>query len=352
MSPQVVRARAPLRLGLAGGGTDLSPYCDSFGGCVLNVTIGRYAYATIAPRADGQVRFVSTDLRQEDVLPDDGTVPDEGLRLHRGVYRWVMKARQGEPLPGFTLTTSVDCPVGSGLGASSALVVAMLAAFRQWLNLGLDAMALGHAAVEIERDDLDMPGGKQDQFAAAFGGVNFLEFSSNAQVIVNPLTLDPTVAQELEAALLLVFSGASRVSSEIIEQQVAGVDRSDQDSIEATHLLKREALEMKAALLRGDMGKLADILRRGWEAKKRTSKAISTPEIERLYDSAIDAGALAGKISGAGGGGFMMLLVDPASRDVVGRRLLERGADVSGCVFTHGGAASWAAPWHDPACPV
>lgn len=342
---RTVRSRAPLRLGLAGGGTDLSPYCDEFGGSVLNVAISRYAYATIEARDDDRIEFVANDLRQRESVEVGAVLSlDAGLRLHRAVYRRVISG-MGDGAPrGLTLTTSVECPMGSGLGASSALTVAMLGAFRAWLGLPLGEFDLAHLAYEIERIDLGMAGGRQDQYAATFGGVNFMEFAANDRVIVNPLHLDEAVTNELEASLLLCFTGQSRLSSDIIGQQVAALSASDRRSVDAMHRLKRSALELKASLLRGDIDAVATIVREGWEAKRATARNISTPEAERLYDAALQSGARAGKISGAGGGGFMMLVVDPLARERVVERLSGMGADVSPCSFAQRGVTAWRAP--------
>jgi D-glycero-alpha-D-manno-heptose-7-phosphate kinase len=342
---QITRSRAPLRLGLAGGGTDLSPYCDEFGGSVLNVAISRYAYATIETREDRSVEFVANDLQRREAI-EAGTALslDDGLRLHRAVYSRVRAAVDGDMPPGLRLTTSVECPMGSGLGASSALTVAMLGAFRLWLGLPLGEFDLAHLAYEIERIDLGMAGGRQDQYAATFGGVNFMEFAANDRVIVNPLHLDDAVTNELEASIMLCFTGQSRLSSDIIRQQVAAVSSSESRSIDAMHRLKRSALEMKAALLRGEIDSVAAIVRESWEAKRATARDISTLEADRLYEAAVEAGARAGKISGAGGGGFLMLIVDPLARESVIERLSGLGAQVSPCRFEQRGVTAWRAP--------
>jgi D-glycero-alpha-D-manno-heptose-7-phosphate kinase len=339
----IVRARAPLRLGLAGGGTDVSPYCDLYGGAVLNVTISLYAYATIAPSPDGRVRFVATDLGADEVHEANSMYAVEsGLQLHRGVYnRIVADFNQGRPLP-LTLTTSVDSPLGSGLGSSSALTVAMVEAFRGLLELPLGDYDVAHLAFRIERLDVGMNGGRQDQYAATFGGVNFIEFAANDRVIVNPLSLRATVLHELESSTILFFTGASRKSSQIIDRQAAGVRGQNPKSIEAMHQLKREALELKAALLRGEFREFTDIYRRSWEAKKATAPEVTTAEIDRIYEMMImSAGALGGKVSGAGGGGSMIFFVDPARRSEAIAALEATQGQVIRCGFVSHGATSW-----------
>lgn len=339
----IVRARAPLRLGLAGGGTDVSPYCDRYGGLVLNATIDKYAYAVIEPRLDAQrVRLVAADKQEaweDDAAPAfalDGT-----LDLHKGVYnRIVREFNRGQPLP-LTMTTHTDAPPGSGLGSSSTLVVSMIKAFVEWLNLPLGEYDIARLAYEIERVDVGLAGGRQDQYAATFGGFNFMEFHSGERVVVNPLRIKNWIISELEASLLLYFGGVSRHSAQIIDEQASNVKRDDAAAIEATHALKAEAIAMKESLLKGDFQGLVQSMRIGWDAKKRMARSISNHEIDRTYELAREAGMRAGKISGAGGGGFMMLLVDPACKMNVVRALQQTQGQIFTCHFTKHGTEGW-----------
>ena len=339
----IVRARAPLRLGLAGGGTDVSPYCDLYGGLVLNATIDKYAYAVIEPRAaDRRVRFVAAD--RQDAWEGDAAGPiafDGRLDLHKGVYsRIVRQFNAGRPLP-LTLTTHTDAPPGSGLGSSSTLVVAMVKAFVEWLNLPLGEYDIARLAFEIERVDVGLAGGRQDQYAATFGGFNFMEFHPGERVVVNPLRIKDWILSELEASLLLYFGGVSRDSARIIDEQAANVQRSDAAVLEATHALKAEAIAMKENLLKGDFDGLVQSMQAGWEAKKRMARSISNRQIDDTYELAMRAGMRAGKISGAGGGGFMMLLVDPVRRMDVIRALQELPGRLYNCHFTKYGTQGW-----------
>lgn len=338
----IVRARAPLRLGLAGGGTDLSPYCDTYGGAVLNSTIARYAHATIAPSPDGMVRFRAQDIQVDEVLPCDvAATQGAKLGIHAAVWRRMVSQFLGGTPLACTITTQVDAPPGSGLGSSSALAVALVEAFRTRLSLPLGLYDLAHLAYEIERLDLGMPGGKQDQYAAAFGGTNFMEFLAEERVIVNPLRVERRFMNELESGLVTCFTGVSRRSEQIIEEQQRRMSSPQGAAIDSLHQLKQDAIDMKQALLRGEIGALASILNRSWIAKQRTASGITTDLIERLFHAAMAAGATAGKVSGAGGGGFIMFLVPPEARVGLIRALNAVEATASPVHFTNRGAESW-----------
>ncbi len=337
----IVRARVPLRLGLAGGGTDLSPYCDEHGGAVLNVTIDRYAYAFIEPTDDGLVHFVAPDIDVEESFPPDlDAIGGARLRLHAGVLRRMAAQYMGGRIAPMRVTSFVDAPAGSGLGSSSALVVALVEAFRFHLGLPLGRYDVAHMAFEIERLELNLAGGKQDQYAACFGGANFIEFLRDQRVIVNPLRVSSAVLNELETATVICFTGVSRRSEQIIEDQqrrMSGPDR----QLDDLHQLKADALLMKEALLRGEIGRMAELLNRSWEAKQRTAAGISTALIETMYARGMSAGATGGKVSGAGGGGFMMFLVPPPRRMQLIKVLNGAGGTATGVHFTAEGAESW-----------
>jgi len=342
-APVIVRARAPLRLGLGGGGTDVSPYCDRYGGLTLNATIDKYAYTVIEPRTESDlVRFAATDNRdawEGEASPQ--LALDGRLNLHKGVYnRIVREFNAGRPLA-LALTTHSDAPPGSGLGSSSTLVVSMIKAFVEWLNLPLGEYEIARLAYEVERIDVGLSGGRQDQYAATFGGFNFMEFNPGERVIVNPLRIKNWIISELEASLLLYFGGVSRESAKIIDEQSDNVKRNETAAIDAMHALKSEAIAMKESLLKGDFDRLVESLQAGWEAKKKMAKSISNAQIDEIYDLAKKAGMRAGKISGAGGGGFMMMLVDPIRRMDVVRALEQTRGQIFTCHFTKYGTQGW-----------
>lgn len=341
----IIRARAPLRLGLAGGGTDVSPFCDMHGGYILNATIDKYAYAIIETNDDEWVRFVAAD--QEKAWEGDALPlfePDGTLDLHKGVYNSIVARYNDGRSIGLTLTTFTDAPPGSGLGSSSTLVVAMVQAFAELLNLPLGEYEIAHLAYGIERIDIGLNGGKQDQYAATFGGFNFMEFYAGDRVLVNPLRIKNWIISELEASLVLYYTGVSRDSAKIIDEQTANVTEGNIESIDAMLALKDEALMMKESLLKGDFAVFAKSMEASWQSKKRTAHNISNDYIDAAYEAARRAGAMAGKVSGAGGGGFMMFFVDPIRRMEVIDVLQQQGGQVFNCHFTKYGAQGWRLP--------
>ena len=343
MNPSsTIRARVPLRLDLAGSGTDLSPYCDAYGGVVLNTTIDRYAYAFIEPADDGQVHFLAPDLDiAEHHPPDLAALDASALPLHTGVLRRIAGLYTGGVLTPMRVTSYVDAPPGSGLGSSSALVVALVSAFAALHTAPLGPYDVAHLAFEIERIDLQLAGGKQDQYAATFGGTNYIEFQANDRVIVNPLRIAPAILNELETSLVVCRTGISARSASIIAEQQQRMTQATIGALDGLHQLKRDAIEMKEALLRGQIARMAEIFNRSWIAKKQTASGISTGEIDRLYDLALAAGALGGKLSGAGGGGTLMFIVPPDRRLAVIRSLEAAGAAAHGVHFTGQGAETW-----------
>lgn len=339
----LIRARAPLRLGLAGGGTDLSPYCEEFGGAVLNATIDLYAYATLIPLTGTQVHFAAKDGEFEETLPADpqGVSIEGPTILHRAVYRRITTDfLAGKPYP-CRLLTYCEAPPGSGLGSSSTLVVAMVKSFVEALALPLGEYDIAKLAFKIEREDAGLQGGRQDQYAATFGGFNFMEFYEDERIIVNPLRVKNWILSELEASLVLFHTGVSRSSAAIIAEQAHNIAAHTPRSLDAMHQLKADAFTMKEAILKGDFQKFAEVLNKSWVAKKQTADSISNNRIDRLFELALEAGAVAGKVSGAGGGGFIMFVIDPAERMRVVRRLEREEGQVTAFSFTKRGTEGW-----------
>ena len=315
----IVRSKAPLRIGIAGGGTDVSPYSDEYGGCVLNATIDLFTYCSIIPTNNNVIKFSATDRKEYfSTESKSKLIIDENLPIHKGIYNRIVKDFNLKPLS-FEMTTYSDAPAGSGLGTSSTLVVCIIKAFVEWFNLPLDDYEIAQLAFQIERIDLNFSGGKQDQYAATFGGFNFMEFNKNNNVIVNPLRIKTDIINELEISTLLFFTGVSRSSSKIIKHQSDSL--SNNDRLKAMHEIKQMTLTTKEAILKGNFKILYDTFKEAWEAKKKTSILISNKGIDEVYNAALDSGAYCGKISGAGGGGFMLFFIDPLRKNEIIERL-------------------------------
>jgi D-glycero-alpha-D-manno-heptose-7-phosphate kinase len=335
----IVRSKAPLRLGLAGGGTDLDTYCDQFGGFVLNSTISLYVHCTIEEREDAKIAFKSTDIEQQLELESSDNLPLNGhMDLYKGIYNRIIKDYIHKPLS-FNISTYSDVPSGSGLGGSSTLVVAILQAFTEWLNLPLGEYDIARLAFDIEREDIGIVGGAQDQYAATFGGFNFMEFYDNKRVIVNPLRVKNWIIDELEASMVLYFTNITRQASQIEQEKKNLLE--DEKSLNAMHEVKIDATLMKETLLKGDINNFAKILGKSWESKKRVSTSISNSEIDKIYDLAIANGAYSGKVSGAGGGGFMFFMVEPTKKLQLIRELNKQQGEVINFEFVKDGTRGW-----------
>lgn len=338
----IIRSKAPLRLGLAGGGTDVSPYCDEYGGAVLNVTIDMYAYCTIEPTDDNKIVFNAPDVKETFECESKTSIEIAGsLILHKGIYNRIVKDYNGGKPLSFRMTTYADAPAGSGLGSSSTMVVAIIKAYMEWLNLPLGEYDMASLAYGIERIDLKLSGGKQDQYAATFGGFNFIEFFDDNRVIVNPLRIKNWIKNEIENSLILYYTGTSRDSATIIDHQIKNTKDKDELSLQAMHELKLLATEMKNAILKGDFGELASCLRKSWESKKKMALSITNTAINDIYKYIISNGGKAAKISGAGGGGFMMIICDPKERYSIVDKLKKTDGKVMMAQFTEKGAQAW-----------
>lgn len=337
-----IRSKAPLRIGFSGGGTDVSPYSDQHGGAVLNATINMYAYCFLTETEDGKISFKSRDYGHDVRYPLADQLPIDGnLDLFKHIYNRVV--REFSPLiKPFSLVTYSDAPYGSGLGGSSTLVVAVLKAMTEWWRLPLGEYEIAKIAYQIEREDAQLKGGKQDQYTATFGGFNFMEFYGD-RVIVNPLRIKEDTLNELQGSLLLCYTGRSRESANIIQSQISDVSNGQLQAIEAMHQVKLDAFDMKEAILTNRLDRFSEILDRAWQNKKRMAGAISNPDIDLLYEFAKTNGATAGKISGAGGGGFLLFAVDPVNKYDLKNALSSKGYQPLDINFTNLGSQAWTA---------
>ncbi|MFL1780513.1 putative glycosyl kinase/dehydrogenase [Candidatus Hepatincolaceae symbiont of Richtersius coronifer] len=340
----LIRSKAPLRLGLAGGGTDLPSFFENYnGGCVLNIALSLCAYCTLRPTNDNKIRFIAQDINvifESDIV--DFIEPIGDLRLHKAAYNRIVKYyNKGLPIGSFELSTYSEVPSGSGLGSSSTIMVAIINAYKELLGLPFGEYDLAELSYNIERKDLLLQGGKQDQYCAAFGGANFIEFMPDNKVIVNSLNIRRWILTELEQSILLYFTGKSRDSGNIIEQQSANLTDNNAITIKAMQIIKEEAFVMKEGLLKWDIELIKRSMVNSWEAKKMSGSKISNPDINRIYDKVINMGAYCGKISGAGGGGFMMFLVDPLKKMAIIKELNKEAGYILPCHFSPEGAYTW-----------
>lgn len=334
-----IRSQTPLRLGLAGGGTDINLYCDTYTGYVLNATISLFVHCTLIEREDNKIIFDSPDTGGYCEYESTLSLENDGkLDIFKAVYNRIVKDYAKKPLS-FSLHTYSDVPSGSGLGGSSTLVVGMLKAYAEWLNLPLGEYEIAKLAYEIEREDLGIVGGAQDQYAATFGGFNFMEFYADKRVIVNPLRIRNYIVSELESRVVLYFTNITREAKDIEEHKKGKLG--DQKSLEAMHSIKQDAIDMKEALFRADFKKLGVILERSWRNKKTISEIVSNDELDRIYHLAVNNGAYSGKTSGAGAGGFMFFLCEPTQKYRLCELLNKQGGYVAKFSFIKEGAKSW-----------
>ncbi len=332
----IIRSKAPLRVSFAGGGTDVAPFKDEEGGCVLSTTINQYVYGTLHYAQTGQVRIHSLDY-------DLTTKYIARQNFRRNGKLSLVKAtlqRLHEGEVGGEIFIHADSPPGSGLGSSSTMVVTLIGLFRELLKKPLSNYDIAEMAYLIERVDLGMRGGMQDQYAAAFGGVNFIEFYKD-KVIVNPLRIDPTTLNELQYNLVFCTIGRTRVSEEIIQQQVSNYVRNEVDAVEAMHVQKGIAIDMKNCLLTGKLDKFAELLEFAWVTKKKMAAGITTAQIDEMYTAAKKAGAIGGKVLGAGGGGYLMFYCRSGRKHIVAHALTRLGGRIVDFGFEGGGLQTW-----------
>jgi D-glycero-alpha-D-manno-heptose-7-phosphate kinase len=331
------RVKAPLRISFAGGGTDVPPYPEREGGCVLNATISRFAWGSLRPRSDGQITLESADLglmlsyTAGETLSIDGNLDLAKAAIHR------MGAQNSE---GFDVFLRSDAAPGSGLGSSSALMVALVGVIKEFRGLAMTDYEVADLAYKVEREDLGLKGGLQDQYAATFGGFNFIEFLKD-RVIVNPLRIPQDTVNELEHNLLLCYTGQTRRSDHIIEDQTSRFEQNLGDTVSALRAQKQMAVDMKNILLRRRLDEFGALLHEAWEEKKRMSSRITNPMIDEMYEEARKQGAIGGKITGAGGGGYMLLYCKFEAKHKVANALARMGAVPTDFAFDSLGMQTW-----------
>ena len=334
MTSKIFRAKAPLRISFCGGGTDVSPYPEEKGGAVLSTTIDKFAYASLRPRKDDRLKIQSLDYDIQVDYHRSKLAYDGELDLVKAV------ARRFDMPTGADLFIHADAPPGSGLGSSSTMCVALVGAFKEWLNLPLTNYEIAEITYEIERKELAIAGGKQDQYAATFGGFNYIEFLKDTTV-VNPLRIRPEIKNELEYSLLLCYTGQTRLSANIVASQTEAFISGKRPVVDALDRMKELTDLMKRALLTGDLPALGEALHLAWTEKKQLDAKISSSRIDNLYQLARRHGVVGGKILGAGGGGYLLLFVPFTKKHKVAQVLSEADANVVPFSFTEGGLETW-----------
>lgn len=336
----VVRAKAPLRISFAGGGTDVPPFSDTEGGVVLSATIDRFAYGSISPRADDRVCIESVDFGVSLDFPvTEEPILDGKLDLVKAAIRRLRR----DDLGGYDLVLRSNTPPGSGLGSSSTMMVALVGILREFYGLPLNQYEVADLAHAIERKDLKIKGGLQDHYAAAFGGFNFIEFGE--RVIVNPLRIPEATINELEVSLLLCFTGITRESANIIADQTGRVMAEEADTLAGLRAQKQLAVAMKSALLRGKIGEFGELLGEAWREKQKLSPMIATPRIHEAFEVAYSNGAVSGKVTGAGGGGYILFFCDFKKRHRVADALQRIGVVPTEFSFEPRGMTTWRVLW-------
>lgn len=333
----IIRSKAPLRISFAGGGTDVPPFPDEYGGSVLSCTIDKYAYTSLTPHSGKKISINSIDFNLVKVLKTIAEIKYDGkLDLPKGVLKVLnYKSR------GFDSIISCDRPPGSGLGSSSAVVVSLIATIKKMINLSLSKYDIAKLAVRVEREELRIKGGLQDQYASTFGGFNFIEFSKNQNVLVTPLRVPEEIENELMTRLVLVNTKRTRFSGDILKRHMENYKKRKGDIIEALLEAKENSIDMKDALLKGEIDMFGKLLEDGWQQKKRRDPDITNKEIDKIYTYAKNAGAVGGKLLGAGGGGHILLLCEYGKNHKVEEKTRKLGCEILPFSFEHRGVQTW-----------
>ncbi|MHA1820031.1 MAG: GHMP family kinase ATP-binding protein [Promethearchaeota archaeon] len=337
----LIRSKAPCRLEFSGGGTDVSPYSDQYGGLILNASINQYAYCTLTPRDDDEIRIKSLDYGIIAKFKDDKDLEFDGnLDLVKAVVR-VMRKYDKYIKKGMNIILHSDVPAGSGLGSSSTVCVALIGAIAEYYRIPLTGYEIADLAYHIEREELGIKGGLQDQYAAVFGGFNLMEFGKNLEVKVNPLKIKQRILNELYYHLVLIYTGKARFGDKILDKQIKIVEKQDEEVLGHYKELKKMALRMKDALIKEKVDNFGELLEEAWMNKKKVAPTISNERIEEIYKTAKENGAIGGRIMGAGGGGHMLFWVDIENRTQMISALEKIGCKYVPFMFDDNGLQVW-----------
>ncbi|MBD3196869.1 MAG: GHMP kinase [Candidatus Lokiarchaeota archaeon] len=331
-----IRAKAPFRVSFGGGGTDMAPYCVEHGGCVINTAIDRHVYVTLVPRDDKKIRVKSINFNKQNTFDIGDVDYSEEFELFKGTVN-VLGISDG-----FNITAFSELPAGSGMGGSSSLSVALIGAFNEFYDLGLNRHEIAQKAYDIERIELEQKGGYQDQFAAAYGGFNYVEFTDEVKVF--PVQTTSEMINELHYRLILCYVGGSHFSSDIQDEVLEGYKIEKKSYMESMSDLKDVAHSMRDLIESkniSDLNKFGEYLHQGWLAKKSLSDKISNRNIENFYLTSRKHGVIGGKLLGAGGGGHLLLFSKPSQKYQVVEELEEIGGKIVNFHFNHNGLEVW-----------
>jgi D-glycero-alpha-D-manno-heptose-7-phosphate kinase len=334
----IVRSKSPFRISVGGGGTDLPPYCTEHGGCIVSFTIDRHVYITLKPRSDEKIRIFSTDFKKEAIFNVGDDNYDEGFEIFKGVVN-VLDIKQG-----FDIISSSDLPAGSGMGGSSSLTVALIGAYNDYFSLGLTTHEIAQKAYYIEREELGQTGGYQDQFAAAYGGFNYMEFKEDIKVF--PLTISEEMINELMFRFVLCFVGGSHFSSDIQDEVLMSYSNKIEKKtfLESMQDLKNVANEMRMIFESNDVSRLDEfgkLLHQGWLVKKSLSTKISNPNVEKFYLASLEHGVIGGKLLGAGGGGHLILFCEADKKHEIIEEMEKMGGKIVNFHYSPKGLETW-----------
>jgi D-glycero-alpha-D-manno-heptose-7-phosphate kinase len=326
--------RSPVRISFGGGGTDLPSYYERFGGAVVSAAINKHFYTVLEKRNDGKIQIISADLRTVETWQDIARMEVRGNALE--IPLAVIKEFGCNVSVNLFLASEI--PPGTGLGSSASVCVNLTKVLATYNRVFLSKYELADRAFHVACNVLGRPVGKQDEYASAFGGLNFISFHQDGTTHVEPLNLEPGLLRELQSNLLLFFTGASHHSWTILEEQDESTRRTDSGTVEYLHEIRKLTEPMKAALIAGRLSEFGLLLHQGWEIKKQLSSKMSNARINEMYESALRNGAVGGKITGAGGGGFLLLFCQQQQQEAVRKALVALGAQEMGFDFDFQGA--------------
>jgi D-glycero-alpha-D-manno-heptose-7-phosphate kinase len=344
---RTIRSRAPMRISFGGGGSEIDPYRSYSGGRVMNSTISMYAHTVLSDQLNNQIIIQSSDTDEifnvstKNYLAVNFEDTPKSCVLALAVLKYFSQELNCTLSQGIKITTYSDAPVGSGLGASSTMTVAIVHALLEYFKLPSDPYSLATIAHKIEREYLGLAGGIQDHFCAAFGGFNFMEFGPADHLLINPLRIKDETLFELESSLILIYTGTSRESAQIIQNQISAMNNSDRSTGEILDKIAENAILIKSSILKWNLGEFATLLNEGWRLKKLMTETISNNEINRLGDLCTSSGALGSKLCGAGGGGYLLVAIKPEHRRNLMKALGPKSEGAIRITFVNHGSEVW-----------